>query len=326
MHRIPRAPFVIVLAGVLLAAHSVAGQNAQDRGERVDYLLAPEDTILVRVPDAEEFALEKTPYRIDNEGYVNLPLLGRWRAAGRTTSQLETELTQQLKSYYLAPRVAVSVAELHTQPVSILGAVTTPGLQRITERETLLEGLSRAGGLRPEAGRTLTITRRLLYGKLPLPEAKDDPTGQYSIAELALAPIMSGDRAAGNIVLEPHDVVTVSRAQLVYVLGEVARTGGFVLNERDEMTTLKALALAGGLSRTAAPGHARILRRDPGTAQRREIPVNLSKMMKNSTSDMELQAEDILYIPGDLTKKIATRTIEAAIGIGSNIAIWRSAN
>jgi polysaccharide export outer membrane protein len=293
--------------------------------ESVGHVLAPEDTIWVRVPDAEEFSQEKTSYRIDKEGFVNLPMLGRWRAAGLTARQLETELTQNLKSYYLSPRVAVTIAELHTEPVSVLGAVTTPGVQTSIGRDTLVEALSRAGGLRTDAGRTVTITRRLRYGRIPLPEAQDDLTGEFSIAELDLAPIMSGERPTGNIFLEPHDVVTVSRAEMIYVLGEVGRSGGFVINGKAEMSVLKALSMAGGLSRTAAPGHARILRRASVTTARQDIPVNLSKVMKNSAADVELHPEDILYVPGDLTKKIASRTIEAAIGVGSSLAIWRVA-
>jgi polysaccharide export outer membrane protein len=291
--------------------------------EPAGYVLAAEDTIFVRVPDADEFAQEKTPYRIDKEGFVNLPMLGRWRAAGLTTTQLETELNQKLKPYYLSPRAAVSVAELHTEPVSILGAVTTAGVQRSTARDTLVEALSRAGGLRNDAGRTVTITRRLEYGRIPLPEAKDDAGGKFSVAEVTLGPIMSGQRPEANIFLEPHDVVTVARAEMIYVLGEVSRSGGFVIDEKAEMSVLKALAMAGGLSHTAAPSHARILRRGAGNTARLEIPVNLSRMMKNTAADMDLRPEDILYVPGDLTKKVAARTIEAAIGVGSSIAIWR---
>ena len=290
------------------------------------YVLSPEDTIVVRVPVAEEFALEKNPYRIDNDGYVNLPIVGRWRAAGLNAKGLETQLTDRLKSYYLNPQVSVSVAELHTAPVSILGAVNSPGLQRMTGRETIVEGLSRAGGLRNDAGHTVTVTRRIEYGRLPLNGAKDDTTGKFSVVDLSLAPILSGERPEENIALQPHDVVTVSRARMIYVLGDVTRTGAFVLNDKEGISALKALALAGGLVRNAAPASARILRMDPGMALRRDIPVNLPRIMKNKAPDIALQPEDILFIPGDLTKKIASRTIEAAIGIGSSVAVFRVGN
>ena len=324
-----RARIVSVAAAIglcFVAARDGTPQEIRDSGEHPAYVLAAEDTIAVRVPIAEEFATEKAPFRIDGDGYANLPLVGRTRAAGLSVKQLEAELAKKLKTYYLDPQVSVSVVEFHTQPVSILGSVNNPGLQRVTSRETIVEGLSRAGGLRVDAGNTVAVTRHLEYGRIPLAAAKDDPTGKFSVVELSLPPILSGERAADNIVLEPHDVVTVSRAPMVYVLGEVNKTGGFVLNDKQDISALKALALAGGLARNSAPGRARILRREAGANQRRDIPVNLSRIMKNKDQDMALQPEDILYIPGDLTKKIASRTIEAAIGVGSGVAIWRVSN
>jgi polysaccharide biosynthesis/export protein len=287
------------------------------------YLLRADDTILIRVPDSVEFGVEKTSYRVDKEGCVNLPLIGRRQAAGRTTRQLETELTEPLKSYYLEPRVTVSVVEFHTEPVSVLGSVNTPGLLRMNGEETLLEVLSRAGGLRPDAGQNLVISRRLEYGRLPLPEAADDPSGEVSLAELKLSAITTGSRASANIVLKPHDVVTVMRAQMVYVLGDVGHAGGYVLGDKSEMSALKALALAGGLLRTASPAKARILRHEQGASQRQEVQVNLSRIVKNKDADLELRPEDILFVPSDRTKLIATRTIESMVGIGSNILIWR---
>src|SRR5207302_7898783 len=137
----------VTIAFWLVAAYA-------DNGDRPAYVLAPEDSIVVRVPVADEFVTEKNPYRIDNDGYVNLPLLGRSKAAGLNVKQLETVLANGLKSYYLDPQVSVSVAEVHTEPVSVLGAVNTPGLQHMIGRETILEGLSRAGGLRTHAGQT----------------------------------------------------------------------------------------------------------------------------------------------------------------------------
>jgi len=112
---------------------------------------------------------------------------------------------------------------------------------------------------------------------------------------------------------------------MIYVLGEVAKTGAFVLNENEDISTLKALTMAGGLSRTAAPSSARVLRRMPGATERTDIPVNLANIMKNKESDLPLQSEDILYIPGSLTKKITLRSIEAAFGIGTSLAVWRVA-
>ncbi len=298
-----------IAACIVLACtvYAIAGTDAIPSNSRPEYVLSPEDTLQIRVPEAEEFSVDKGTYRIDNEGYVNVPLIGRWRAVGMTVGQAETELTQRLKTYYLTPHASVSVAEQHTVPVSVLGAVNNPGLQRLNGPETIVEALSRAGGLRIEAGQTVTLTRRSDNGRIPLPGAKSDSTGQFSVAEFTLSRVLSGERAAENIVLKPHDIVTVSRAPMIYVLGEVAKTGAFVLNENEDISTLKALTMAGGLSRTAAPSSARVLRRMPGATERTDIPVNLANIMKNKESDLPLQSEDILYIPGSLTKKITLR-------------------
>jgi polysaccharide biosynthesis/export protein len=303
----------------LAPCHAADGQTGSD------YVLAPQDTILIRVPDSAEFGTEKISFRIDDDGYINLPLIGRHRASGRTARQLEAELTEPLKRFYLNPRVAVSVVEFHTEPVSVLGAVTTPGLVRMNGQETLLEILSKAGGVRSDAGQTVVISRGLQNGRLPLPEAADDPSGKYSLARLKLSEITGGPRASANILLKPHDVVTVMRAQMVYVLGDVIRPGGYVLGEKNQMSTLKALALAGGLSRNAAPANARVLRQEEDASERRQISVNLKRIVKNKDADFELRPEDILFVPGDLTKQITIRSIEAMVGIGSNIAIWRGA-
>ena len=313
------------LFAAIFACLTAAGPcDAADIGRSTSsYTLAAEDTILIRVPDSVEFSVDKATFRIDKEGCVNLPLIGRRQAAGRTARQLEAELSEPLKSYYLDPRVTVSVVEFHTEPVSVLGSVNTPGLLRMNSDETLLEVLSRAGGLRPDAGQNVAISRRLEYGRLPLPEAADDPSGQFSLAVVKLSEITTGARASSNIVLKPHDVVTVMRAQMIYVLGDVAHPGGFVLGEKSDMSTLKALALAGGLLRTASPPKARILRHEQGGSQRQEFPVNLTRIVKNKDADPDLHAEDILFVPSNLTKQIATRTIEAMVAIGSNIVIWR---
>ena len=218
-------PHILAVTSAFYVVAPCAAASPDHRpGTTIRVHLAAEDTIIVRVPVAEEFASDKNPYRIDNDGFVNLPLVGRWRAAGLNLKRLETELADRLKSYYLDPQVSVSVAELHTAPVSILGAVNTPGLQRMTGRDTISgEALSRAGGLRNDAGETLTVTRRIEYGRIPLAEAKDDATGKFSVVELDVAPITAGERPEDNIALQPHDIVTVSRARMVYVLGDVTR-------------------------------------------------------------------------------------------------------
>jgi polysaccharide export outer membrane protein len=132
----------------------------------------------------------------------------------------------------------------------------------------------------------------------------------------------SGD-PVNNIILQAGDIVTVPHAGIVYVLGAVGRPGGFVLaNDRAQMTTLKMLALAGGLNRTAKSDHAVIVRRDR-QGQQHEQTVDLKKVVQRKAEDVRLEASDILYIPDSNAKKALYRAGEIAIGVGTGVALYR---
>jgi len=134
----------------------------------------------------------------------------------------------------------------------------------------------------------------------------------------------SGD-AINNIILQAGDIVTVPHAGIVYVLGAVGKPGGFVLtNDRSQMTTLKMLALAGGLNHTAKSNHAVIIRRDR-QGQQHEQTVDLKKVVERKAEDVRLEASDILYVPDSTAKKALYKAGEAAIGIGTGVALYRVA-
>jgi polysaccharide export outer membrane protein len=127
-----------------------------------------------------------------------------------------------------------------------------------------------------------------------------------------------------NIPLVGGDVVTVPRAGVVYVVGAVDKPGGFVLaSDREQMTTLKVLALAGGLRSTAKPRQAVILRKNSDTGQRQEVPVDVSKILERKAEDVRLQANDILFVPDSTGKKALRRTGELGLGIVSGLALFR---
>jgi polysaccharide export outer membrane protein len=160
-------------------------------------------------------------------------------------------------------------------------------------------------------------------GPIPLPNATTDPTGKFSIAEVSLRAVMEARNPEENIVIRPHDILSVPRAKMVYVVGDVAKAGGFALDDRENVTVLEALSLAGGPNRTAASQNSKILRPQPGTTKRQEIAVNLKQMLSGKETDLALQAEDILFVPDSTTKRVAARTIETAIQTISGIAIFR---
>lgn len=281
------------------------------------YILGPGDQIVIRAFDAEE--ISDKPTRISSSGYINLPLVGRVHAAGMTVEQLEAELTSRLQTYIQSPEVSVSVSEFRSQPVSVIGAVNAPGVHQLQGHKTLIEILSLAGGTRSDAGHTVKITRRLEWGRIPLPNAKDDPTGQFSVAEVNLKSVLDAKNPQDNILIQPEDVISVPRAEMVYVVGDVPRAGGFVLNEQENVTVLQALSLAGGLGRAAAPTKAKLLRAAGKGANRTELAVNLKDILAGKKDDIPMQPEDILFIPNSASKSVALRSLETALGMGAQI-------
>ena len=107
------------------------------------------------------------------------------------------------------------------------------------------------------------------------------------------------------------------------MIGEDTKAGGFPLNEIEQMTTLQALSLAGGLMPTAAKGDARILRSSPDQSGRREIPVDVGAILGGKLADVPLQSDDIFFIPSSVARKVTAKMIEAAINIGTGVLIWR---
>ena len=315
-----RARFAGMLLMAALLAVTAWAQPGEPEQLRSSYVLGPEDQIVIRALDAEE--ISDKPLRIDMNGYIRLPLAGRVRAAGLTIEQLEAELVSRLKAYLQKPDVAVSITEFRSQPVSVLGAVKNPGVHQLQGRKTLVEILSLAGGLNTDAGRSVKITRRQEWGKIPLRSAAADSSGQFSVAEVSLKAILEATNPEENIVIRPNDVITVPRAEMVYVIGQVQRAGGFVLNERENISALKALSLAGGLDKSSSPRNARILR-GAGGANRMEISLDMKKILEGKAPDVPLQPEDILFVPASTPKKAAIRAVEAAVQIGTGIIIWR---
>ena len=173
------------------------------------------------------------------------------------------------------------------------------------------------------AGSFLRLTRRLEWGRIPLANAIDDETGQFSVAEVSLKSIFEAKNPAENILIRPYDVITVPRADTIYVIGEVQKSGGFVVNDIAEVTVLQALSMAGGLDKSAKPQDAKIMRRGQGASSRTEIAVNLKKILEGKAEDISMKPEDILFVPTSASKKAGVRALEAALQAGTGVAIWR---
>jgi polysaccharide export outer membrane protein len=317
--------WLLAVSPLVLAASVQTGAQDQPAIPAADnrlssYVLGPDDLLEIAATEAD---LGTKPVRVDMSGYIRLPQIGRIRAAGLSPEQLGAEIVTRLKPLIREPEVTISIVEYRSQPVSVIGSVKNPGIHQLQGRKSLIEVLSLAGGLDANAGGAIKITRRLEWGRIPLPNAHDDAGGQFSIGEVRVKGILDARAPDDNIRILPFDVISVPRAEMVYVTGQVQKAGGFVLNERENITVLKALSLAGGLDRTASPQHARILRAVANAGDRQEIAVNLGPLLEGRDPDISMQPEDILFVPSSAPKKVALRALEAAIQLGTGIVIWR---
>jgi polysaccharide export outer membrane protein len=287
------------------------------------YVLGPDDGIMVNVVDLAELDSKALGViRIDHQGNIRLPLAGRIEAAGLTVESLETKIAKRLSGIMYNPEVSVSVAEYRSHPVSVLGAVRNPGVYQVTGPKTLFEILSLAGGLNPDASNRIKITRATAAGPLPLPNAAPDKTGEFYTAELNVRSVMDAKSPDENINVLSNDVITVPKADMVYVVGAVHRSGGFPLAEKEQISVLQAVSLAEGLDKIASAKGARILRQASPGAERTEVAVNVEKILDGRAQDVSLQANDILFIPNSLAKSTSARILDAAIQAGTGIAIW----
>jgi polysaccharide export outer membrane protein len=133
---------------------------------------------------------------------------------------------------------------------------------------------------------------------------------------------MEGHSPEKNIVIEPHDVIAVPRAELVYVIGEVGKTGPIPLSGGHSISALEAVSSSGGVLRTAAPSHTRILRQSAGSQKRTEIDIDLKRIMQGKANDMTLLPGDILVVPDSGSKRAVARAVEAAIQMGTIIGTY----
>jgi len=286
-----------------------------------NYILGPEDVINIEVFNLPE--LSKT-VRVANDGTVTLPLIGRVQAAGLTTEQLRKELADKWGENYLQdPQVTVFVSEFKAKPVSVIGAVEKPGLYPLTGRRTLIEMLSMAGGFGKRAtsaaGRTVLITRKSGFGDLQ-PVDGMHVRGPDQI-EIDLNRLLYTKDEALNIEMKPLDIISVSKADVVYVTGAVKRPGGFVLEDRPTMTVLQAIAMAEGFTPTSAKQSARILRTNHD-GSKTEVPINLSKIIRGKAQDTTLAANDILFVPDSTKKIVGQRALDASVSTFSGWLIW----
>lgn len=289
-----------------------------------DYTVSPEDLLDVNVLDVPEVTRE---YRVSSNGFLTLPLLPEpIPAAGETLDELQRLIAAKFREAGMLNNavVTVSLRETRHHAVLVSGEVIKPQSLPLYGATRLLDVLVEAGGLTPDAGNNAIIVRGEMGARADLAEAAESnnpnqpPRGQTFSLDIRKL-VTTGDDTT-NILLYPGDRVTVQRAELVYILGAVNRPGGYVLSEaRQEVTVLKALAMAGDVTGIAKKEHITILRKDPAGSEdkRNEIPVNYKAMVRGQIADMQMKPDDILYVPESRSLKAWHTSVNTATSIAT---------
>jgi len=268
--------------------------------------VGPSDLIAVSVYDAPE--LTRT-VRVGADGYVRLPMLHRLiKAQGLLPSDLETAIAAALREEEILvdPFVTVTIAEYHSRPISVAGAVKQPLVFQAEGPMTLLQAIARAQGLRDDAGREILVSQTQ-------PGLDDKPV--MLTRRILVRGLIDDADPALNLKLTGGEEIRVPEIGRVYVVGNVKKPGAFPVQDGSDTTVLQMIALAEGLMPYATK-EAYIYRRE-GTGEKNEIAVPLDKIMQRKAPDVPMTANDILYIPDNKGKRLGVRAIEAIIGFGT---------
>jgi polysaccharide biosynthesis/export protein len=243
--------------------------------------------------------------RVTSTGEVSLPLIGSVRLAGLTTTQAEklVEKTLSAGGYFADPQVSVFEKEYQSQGISVTGEVQKPGIYPMLGSRRLFDVISAAGGTTLKAGNQVTISHR----DASQPAQTITLTGNGS------------DSTRNNPEVLPGDTVVVQKAGIVYVVGDVRTPGGFVM-DKPVLTVLQALAMAQGTNATAKLDGARLIRRNGD--QREDVPIALKKILSSQAPDVNLQADDILFVPNSRAKSALARGLEAIVQTATGVVIY----
>lgn len=243
--------------------------------------------------------------RVSDSGEISLPLLGTVKVGGLSIHDGEQLVRRQLvqKGYFNDPQVSIFAREYTTQAISVLGEVQKPGIYPLPGARTLFDAISAAGGTTEKAGNQATLTHR---GKPDHPEVV---TLSYN----------GNSSVQSNVHISPGDTVVVSRAGIVYVVGDVHKPSG-ILMQNAHLTALQAIAMAEGTNPTAALDRSKVIRKTP--EGRTEIPIPLKKILASKAQDWNLQPDDILFVPNSKAKSATYRGLEAIVQTATGLAIY----
>jgi polysaccharide biosynthesis/export protein len=269
---------------------------------------ASSSTMMINTGDLLEVSVFGVPElyqktRVDGNGQIYLPLLGYVKVGGQTAGDAQSQIEKALVDggFVKAPHVSVFVAE-STLGITIFGEVAHPGMQNANTVRTVLDLFSAAGGFTPAAGNVLTIATRNTAEPIKITWTNEK---EKSIAL--------------NTPVRQGDTVTVSKAAVVYVVGEVVAPAGLIYDYSRRLTVLQVIAMAHGTTKDASLNGARLVRRTPTGVT--DVLVPLKKIMQSKAPDIELEPEDILFVPTSAGKQATRRTIDTIMSVAGAAAI-----
>jgi polysaccharide biosynthesis/export protein len=263
--------------------------------------LGPGDLIEISVYNIPELT---TKARVSSNGDVYLPLIDYVHVGDLTQEEAQRVIEKRLSDggFVNNPHVMVFVADNASGVVTLLGEVARPGPYPVIGERRLYDIFSAAGGLTEKAGKTVTITHR---------NDVEHPVTVRLAENLAQTP-------ETNVPIRQGDTIVVQRAGVVYVVGDVGRPSGFLM-ENDSLTVLKVIALAGGTTRTAKLSGAKLLRKTPDGVQ--ETTIALNKILQAKAPDVAMKADDVLFVPSSARKVAVYRGTEAIMQSATALSI-----
>src|SRR5882762_9864361 len=288
---------------------ATVSQSAADSSRQKDphqegspaLVLGPGDDLEIAVYGAPDLS-EHT--RVSAEGNISMPLIGYVRVAGLTSSEAEGAIEAELRANNIIndPQVSLYVKEYTSGSISVAGEVSKPGAYSALGPHRLFDVLQAAGGLTEKAANRAVISHRGDEKPVTV-ELPKDPT----------------EMAQNNVEIRPGDTVVVPPAPIVYVLGEVNKPGGYVLNSINGVTVLRVVAAAGGPTRAASVGGTKMVRSSPSGLKQLQVP--LKNILLAKAPDMPVQADDIIYVPSSRIKQ-ALNAGALATALGT-VALYR---
>ena len=271
------------------APHAAVGQDAMEVQQAPPIAIGPGDSIAITVFDVSELSGE---FRVSQSGLVDMPLIGKVNVAGLTADQAAEEIQAKLKSggFVLHPQVTVLISQYTTQGADVMGQVSKPGIYPTLGKRRLLDMITLAGGVTNSAGNLVTIIHR-----------KDPHHPEY----LALAQTAQGYKLQANPIILPGDTIVVQKSGIVYILGDVGRPGGYLINNNEPLSLMQALTLAGGNTVTSNIRQVRLIRKVP--SGREEVKLNLKKIYLGKEADIRVDDGDIVYVPSSNVKTLIYR-------------------